>query len=167
MIAPQRHDVHTGHASESHVFAPVAPVRVTVRHRGKPPRSRIGGEMLSRASHDAAPLTHKHHRRDTSEYVPVSEIRNLVVVLEIVAHGILAPFDAPLRAACSRETGVPFCDRTSHESDREQPPAVLGTHHLWTNNKPLPFPSAYGGIRGARPAISWKGRGGDYGAEGR
>ncbi len=82
MIAPQRHEVHQGHASESHVFAPVTPVRVTVRHRGKPPRSRIGGEMLSQASHDAAPLTRKHHGQDTSEYVPLSDIRNLVGVLE-------------------------------------------------------------------------------------
>ncbi len=45
MIAPQRHDVCKSHASESHVFAPVAPVRVTVRNWGKPSRSRIGGEM--------------------------------------------------------------------------------------------------------------------------
>ncbi len=81
MVAPQRHDVHQGHASESHGFAPVAPVRVTVRRRGKPPRSHIGGEMLSHASHDAAPPTHKYHGRDTSEYAPVSEMRNLVGVL--------------------------------------------------------------------------------------
>ncbi len=31
MIAPQRHDVHKGHAYESHVFEPAAPVQVTVR----------------------------------------------------------------------------------------------------------------------------------------
>ncbi len=69
------------HASESHVFAPVAPVRVMFRHRGKPPRSRIGGEMLSQASHDAAPRTRKHHGRHTSECAPLSDIRNLVGVL--------------------------------------------------------------------------------------
>ncbi len=107
MIAPQGHDVHKGHASESHGFAPVAPVQVTVRDHAS------AAGWRSHAPQDAAPPTHKHHGCDTSEHVPLSGIRNLVFQRRLW-RGAFGRLDRSLRSARCVELNVAALPRTVH-----------------------------------------------------